>query len=160
VESNASDPLAPQLEEAERTLARALGEACDARPLERADTGELIRIEEMLAIASEAAKRAISIRRRRKRTPPEGVTTPSEHRHREFTDSRGERWDVWAVYPQARGTPHQVLRGSFRNGWLCLETQTQKRRLSPIPPDWESMSDVQLEELCQQASLVPPRAQS
>src|SRR3954468_16900588 len=46
-------------EHARTNLKHALDEACRA-DISRADTGELIRVEEVLAIANEAAKEAIS----------------------------------------------------------------------------------------------------
>lgn len=172
MEPRMPDPLGPQLAELERTLELVLDEACEARPLAQADTGELIRIEEMLAIASDAAKKAISIRRRRRQGGRAGAHSPGGGvaaqmtgleeapggTHRAFVDSNGERWDVWAVHPKARGTPSSVLRGTFREGWLCLESASQKRRLSPIPPEWESLSDEALAELCAKADVVAPRS--
>jgi hypothetical protein len=58
-----SDELRPTLERAKSQLKNALVEACHA-DIDRADTGELIRVEEVIAIANEAAKEAISVRRR------------------------------------------------------------------------------------------------
>ena len=55
--------LHPELDEAERLLRESLGQVCATDPT-RADTGEMIRLDEMLAIAGEAAKRAVSLRRR------------------------------------------------------------------------------------------------
>src|SRR5690242_9183117 len=100
----------PQAESAQRRLAQALSEACDADP-ERADTGELIKIEEVLAIANEAAKEAISVRRRERHSrdvekrsgmggspdPPPGGPPPASGVHRVFTDARGVEWNVFAV---------------------------------------------------------------
>src|SRR6185312_7684326 len=55
--------LKPALERATTTLRTALDEACRTN-FERANTGELIRVEEVLAIANEAAKEVISVRQR------------------------------------------------------------------------------------------------
>ena len=63
-EPSESHPLTPALAETEQKLQLALEEVCDEPVVESTDTGELIRIEEGLAVASEAAKRAISLRRR------------------------------------------------------------------------------------------------
>lgn len=60
---DATPPLEPELQRAERLLRRSLGEVCATDPT-RADTAEMIRLDEMLAIAGDAAKRAVSIRRR------------------------------------------------------------------------------------------------
>lgn len=58
-----SDELQPQLREAETVLSEALKQACAVDP-SKANTGELIQVEEVLAIANESAKKAISVRRR------------------------------------------------------------------------------------------------
>ena len=49
----------------QHNLGEALKEACSMDP-SKANTGELIQIEELLAIANESAKKAISVRRRLK----------------------------------------------------------------------------------------------
>ena len=56
--------LHPMLREAHETLEDALDEACASKPAEQETTGEMIRLEENLSVAAEAAKRAVSIRRR------------------------------------------------------------------------------------------------
>ena len=63
--SRDSAELRPQLAEATENLDEALKEAC-AMDASKANTGELIQIEELLAIANESAKKAISVRRRLK----------------------------------------------------------------------------------------------
>ena len=57
-------PLRPALAATELQLQSALEEVCEETVIEEAPTDELIRIEETLAEASDAAKRAISLRRR------------------------------------------------------------------------------------------------
>jgi hypothetical protein len=62
-----TDPVRGKLEQAENRLEAALGEVCEdtsVTGVRRPNTGELIRIDETLALASEAAKQAISLRRR------------------------------------------------------------------------------------------------
>ena len=58
------EPLRPRLEDAERKLDETLEEVCESPAAEKLDTGELIRVEETLALATEAAKEAVSLRRR------------------------------------------------------------------------------------------------
>lgn len=58
------ETLRPMLHEAHERLEEALDEACDAKPAKDETTGEMIRLEETLSVAAEAAKRAVSIRRR------------------------------------------------------------------------------------------------
>lgn len=66
MELDPRDPLEPALDEAKATLQEALDAACTA-DVERLDTGEMIRIEEVLAIANDAAKRVVSVKRRMRR---------------------------------------------------------------------------------------------
>ena len=58
------ETLRPMLHEAHERLEEALDEACDAKPAKDETTGEMIRLEETLSVAAEAATRAVSIRRR------------------------------------------------------------------------------------------------
>ena len=65
--SDEKDGLRGKLDQAENRLQAALGEVCDDTSItgvRKPDTGELIRIDQTLALASNAAKQAISLRRR------------------------------------------------------------------------------------------------
>jgi hypothetical protein len=76
---------------------------------------------------------------------------------REFTDSDGVDWRVWAVTPAHL---HPVTRGEdymadLQDGWLVFESRGEKRRLeAPYPADWEKYGIPQLEALCRRASPV------
>ena len=59
-----ADALRPQLEKAQQQLDRTLEQVCETPSASGLDTGELIRVEESLALATEAAKEAVSIRRK------------------------------------------------------------------------------------------------
>lgn len=59
-----ADALRPQLEKAQQQLDRTLEQVCETPSASRLDTGELIRVEESLALATEAAKEAVSLRRK------------------------------------------------------------------------------------------------
>jgi hypothetical protein len=61
-----STELHPELQQAQATLEGALKEAC-AVDVKKANTGELIHVDELLAIAGDSAKRAITVRRRLRR---------------------------------------------------------------------------------------------
>ena len=84
---------------------------------------------------------------------------------RGFTDSTGMEWRVWEVYPSgnpdegvAEALSHSSLKNTaFANGWLCFESTSQKRRLAPIPEGWELHDPPVLEELRDQATIVPLR---
>jgi hypothetical protein len=166
VEPGATGPLVPELRDAELALDQALAEACASDP-GKADTGELIRVEEMLQIASEAAKRAVSLRRRRRADKSQRAerwamgdaeaAASLGATHRNFTDSRGIWWDVFAVYPEVRRSAHSSLRGTFEQGWLCFDSVGEKRRLSPIPEDWRTVSHEALEQLARRAEVAASR---
>jgi hypothetical protein len=172
MESEGSDVLRPQLAEAQETLRETLEQACRAE-IYSADTGELIRIEEMLALADEAAKEAISIRRRLRREKDRAGATPSALRpgtatlpvsdasspgtHRIFADARGLRWDACAIHPSASATARVRLPEPYQSGWISFDSAVEKRRLSPIPDGWESLSDDALRTLCDRAEIVPRR---
>lgn len=66
-------PLRPRLASTEAELESALEEICDDEPTPARTTDELIRMDEALAIASDAAKQAISLR---KRIKADGDTLP------------------------------------------------------------------------------------
>lgn len=59
-----SHPLTSVLAATEVQLQSAIDEVCEDTVVQSTNTDELIRMEETLAVASEAAKRAISLRRR------------------------------------------------------------------------------------------------
>jgi hypothetical protein len=167
VQSSQFDPLRPDPREAAERLEQALAEACASKAADEADTGELIRIEEMLALAGEAARRAISIRRQAREDAESGPAPdsiegqigdqPVAATHRLFDDTRGVRWDVWAVYPEGRPSQLSALPGTFQTGWLVFESIGEKRRLSPIPSNWQSLSPDELEQLCERAETASRR---
>ncbi|HXD47665.1 MAG TPA: hypothetical protein VN600_02755 [Gemmatimonadaceae bacterium] len=68
---------------------------------------------------------------------------------REFVDASGVRWSVWSTVPDMRG-----VMGSMQGGWLTFESAIGRRRLVPIPPEWESASTGTLRDLCGRAEAV------
>lgn len=83
---------------------------------------------------------------------------------RAFTDSTGVEWRVWDVFPSAgpADVGADALSGSlkntaFANGWLCFESEREKRRLAPIPAGWEFHEPTLLEKLREKATPVPLR---
>lgn len=156
------EPLDGELHEVEEELKSTLEQAC-ATDVSRADTGELIRVEEMLAIATDAAKKAISIRRKRSQShlrPEVGgpaAATPHGNNHRQFTDGDGTTWSVRAVHPVRSAGERKRLLGEFEHGWLAFESSDAKRRLSPIPGEWEQLDDAGLSALCARATVASSR---
>ena len=99
--------------------------------------------------------------------------------HREFSDPQGTRWQAWEVIPstaerRASGERRFGVRDSrdrrtqrqFRveldegmaQGWLVFESDTEKRRLYPIPEHWDSRTDDELTALCASADAAPRSA--
>ncbi|HEX5872247.1 MAG TPA: hypothetical protein VFY65_17585 [Longimicrobium sp.] len=77
---------------------------------------------------------------------------------RNFTDSQGHTWRVWNVVPQyAMDRDEDRMTPGLQGGWLCFENSGEKRRLSPIPADWENAASEALEQYCRQASAVQQR---
>jgi len=87
--------------------------------------------------------------------------------HRQFVDDDGAVWAVWDVRPLAvaqnldprLAAPLRAGSGIvpemnrvLAEGWLCFESAAEKRRLAPIPPDWDSCSCADLMRLCESAS--------
>ena len=71
---------------------------------------------------------------------------------REFTDPSGLRCRVWSTIPLAPTVYDEEL----RSGWLTFESATARKRLAPIPPDWEDASAERLDEMCRQAETARP----
>jgi hypothetical protein len=99
--------------------------------------------------------------------------------YRVFKDSQGTEWQTWDVVPQLaerragerrraqaaaavsadrRRTERRMITGrrpvlsaGLDGGWLCFEARAEKRRLTPIPHDWQRCDDDCLERYCRQA---------
>lgn len=99
---------------------------------------------------------------------------------RTFRDSQGTEWQTWDVVPRleerriasrraslARPTDtdrrtrldrrlihgsRSVLGPGLVAGWLCFEAAVEKRRLSPIPSDWQHCPVERLEGYCESAT--------
>ena len=81
---------------------------------------------------------------------------------REFRDARGVEWKVWATIPEASA----VVRvdygslGALEGGWLTFECSDVRKRLAPVPADWDTLPDTELERWCSEAKAPPPRRSS
>jgi hypothetical protein len=70
----------------------------------------------------------------------------------EFVDSDGVRWEV-------REIPAPVLRegsavsafGEYSQGWLLFASEHLKKRLTPFPEDWRTLTPYELEKWCWRA---------
>jgi len=81
---------------------------------------------------------------------------------REFVDPKGVRWKVWDVWPTGRVASDDARPISMfpsmglSGGWLCFESATEKRRLSPVPPEWENCDEATLCGFCDCAGFITP----
>ena len=100
---------------------------------------------------------------------------------RTFVDSVGREWSAFDVVPRdnerrerdrrsreggesfddRRENHRRITIGSQSmlarqapEGWLCFERGIDRRRLTPIPSDWEQCTDEQLEAYCSEAKPV------
>jgi hypothetical protein len=166
----ANEPVHPQLDETQRALVVALEEAC-AADLSKLDTGELIRIEETLEVASKAAKEAVSMRLRLgSQSGRASGTAPAASKpaadasaaipHRVFEDDTGKRWHAFAVQAATAMSGRAGLPTAFQNGWLAFDSADEVRRLAPIPEGWVHLPVAELRLLFQRAVGAPKRASS
>lgn len=162
------DPLKPALERVQTELSARLDEACSKHAPDES-TGELIKLEELLTEAAQAAKEAISIRRRLRVDREQGVATADADAPpdaagegvRDFTDASGRAWSVWEVPAEqlsARSRPGAYA-GEYQSGWLAFESAdgVERRRLPDYPRDWRELSNERIETLCRSARLVTRR---
>lgn len=107
--------------------------------------------------------------------------------YRTFADDSGRSWEVWDVRParverggggerpQDRPAPwtglerrvaedrRQISEIRMRlshllsEGWLVFKSDHERRRLSPIPEDWESLRGPDLRALWERAEVISTR---
>ena len=74
---------------------------------------------------------------------------------RVLLDSTGVRWMIFEVKgPSGSDERASYLPEEYREGWLCFESSTSKRRLAPIPPRWREFGDEELERMLMRARPV------
>ncbi|HTD84614.1 MAG TPA: hypothetical protein VK648_12585 [Gemmatimonadaceae bacterium] len=78
---------------------------------------------------------------------------------RDFVAEDGTKWKVWpvlrsSIHPK---TAAEDFLGDYGEGWLCFESENERRRLARFPQDWEKMTDKDLCKLLSNAALVPKR---
>jgi hypothetical protein len=99
--------------------------------------------------------------------------------HRTFRDEVGREWDVWEVVPtaverrMAKASPRPptierrkiqetrvVVPDRLQNGWLAFQSGGERRRLAPIPGEWEDLTATELLDLLNQADRRSRRRQA
>ena len=72
----------------------------------------------------------------------------------EFVDSNGVNWRVWQTVPTSRTS----VSGEFENGWLTFESASGRKRLAPVPSNWDAATPERLEMMCRAATDVARRS--
>jgi hypothetical protein len=73
---------------------------------------------------------------------------------RDFRDSGGVHWVVWSTVPWSASVLDDT-----RGGWLTFVSPSSRRRVMPIPADWEHASAERLEMICRSGvEVVTPVA--
>ena len=76
---------------------------------------------------------------------------------RQIRDAAGVEWMVYEVNPSAgEWRSVESLPEGYRSGWLCFESSSEKRRLTPLPSNWQELTLEQLGTLLLSASLARP----
>ncbi len=74
---------------------------------------------------------------------------------RQLRDDAGVEWMVYEVNPaSSEWRSIDSLPEGYRRGWLCFESPTEKRRLTPLPSGWQTLTIEQLGSLLLSAALV------
>lgn len=95
---------------------------------------------------------------------------------REFADSSGQIWQAWDTHPKGvghlskgesaftrfvantakrEGKEPTTVRDQYSEGWLTFKLGSDRRRLTPIPEDWEVADDARLQRYLALASDSP-----
>jgi hypothetical protein len=92
---------------------------------------------------------------------------------RSFTDDNDVTWQVWDVRPSQpdlierrkiraeppSGAEERRAGAGLATGWLAFESEHTRRRLAPIPPEWQDASEEQLRAWCAEARILARRAE-
>lgn len=105
---------------------------------------------------------------------------------RDFRDDSGRTWTAWDVVPswgerrisnrrhRTEGAPSGSderrqaerrrrrgirvgLPATLAHGWLAFACDRERRRIAPIPSDWDGLAEEQLRALWQSAERLPDR---
>ena len=86
---------------------------------------------------------------------------PTKMERRVSADRRKPRYYAWGGTERRSGTDRRttsqrriVLSEGYGAGWLTFESLNEKRRLIPIPANWENVSQTELRALCDRAKRV------
>ncbi|HYW08873.1 MAG TPA: hypothetical protein VE913_18060 [Longimicrobium sp.] len=88
--------------------------------------------------------------------PTQGSERRSDDRR--LTDSRGYTGPERRATRERRVRTPGLLTPGLESGWLCFETLSEKRRLTPIPPGWDAAPERELETFFLSARPVTRRS--
>jgi hypothetical protein len=74
---------------------------------------------------------------------------------RELEDEAGIHWVVFEVRPSTAGRAPGGTRAELAEGWLCFQSDGERRRLPGVPNGWESLSDLALLAMLARAPSAP-----
>ena len=63
---------------------------------------------------------------------------------------------MWQTVPTSRTS----VSGEFENGWLTFESPSGRKRLAPVPANWDAATPERLELMCRAATDVARRSGS
>jgi len=77
---------------------------------------------------------------------------------REVRDDAGVLWTIYDVHPNTKRHSVPQVRAELTAGWLCFQSDREKRRCAGVPAAWEQLDDHALTALLATAMAVaPPR---
>lgn len=79
---------------------------------------------------------------------------------REFTDAEGRQWRAWDITPESIHPQTKIedyLADCYQDGWIVFETLdgSDKRRVYPPPPGWETLPEASMHRLVARAERIP-----
>jgi hypothetical protein len=60
---------------------------------------------------------------------------------------------VWHVYVVVEGTKFGAVHDRHRHDWLCLESDGERRFITPVPDGWQRWSDMEFRTALNSARL-------
>ena len=78
---------------------------------------------------------------------------------RTFVDDKGTLWEVREIHvPTLSIVPRRFLpHPEYADGWLLFCSPTERRRIAPLPQDWEELEITELARWCERAAPVRAR---
>ena len=74
----------------------------------------------------------------------------------EGPERRSQRSEGHVPERRSASSSRRLLTPELDGGWLCFMSDEDKRRLIPIPAEWDRCSEEELEAYCRRARSVAP----